>query len=204
MSHEYIFLDLETTKLGKLAEITQIGAVHGNGKKFICFIIPDGEIDPGASNVNGFTKHRGKLYQNGTYITDAVSPAEGLTLFFNWIKKNKSNKDVWLVAHNAYNFDAPVLINNFIRYEVASMSEIEKTISGFCDSLVSFRKSFNYSCNKLAYLLQKFKIRQEQSHDALEDAQDLKALIEKVCRKNNMAVRQFLPNYLPPSKIYLD
>ena len=149
---------------------------------------------------------QGRLYQNGILVANAETPSQGLHRFFYWIKTIRNNlkgsdKIVWMIAHNAYNFDGPVLINNFLQHGVASITEIGRTITGFRDSLESFRKSFNYPHNTLGFLLLEFKIRQHQSLDALEDARDLKKLIEAACNKKNLSLYHFIPEFVYPRDI---
>ena len=81
------------------------------------FIIPDEDIHPGATRVNGFTKRNGQLYHNGSLVENAVSPRRGLTDFLTWIR---SLDNVVLIAHNCSAFDKPVLLNNLEEYQVAS------------------------------------------------------------------------------------
>ncbi|XP_052799250.1 uncharacterized protein LOC128230849 [Mya arenaria] len=52
-----VLFDLETTCLGKNAEILQLAA-KSDDTSFSCYFLPDGDIDPKASNVNSLTVKR--------------------------------------------------------------------------------------------------------------------------------------------------
>ena len=182
-----IFFDLETTRLGRNAEIIQIGAVHENGQEFKIYIVPEGNIDPEAAKVNGFVKHGNRLFMNGRCIQSAASPNAGLNQLIQWLK-NMTTTDgqrVTLVAHNANNFDGPVLINNLLKHRVADLATIKNLIAGIGDSLVAFQRSSCEGPHNLQSLLRKFGLRQHQTHDALNDAKDLKELILHAARRLN-------------------
>ena len=194
MTDVYITFELEMTTFGKTAEIIQIGAVHDDGQLFECCIVPEKEIAAGASDVNGFTVRDGRLFRRGNLVADALTPAEGLTKFLNWIKDNPSNvnKNVWMVGHGAHKADAPVLLNNMIKHKVATIAEIGRIIAGFCDSQLSFRRFYiELPSVTLLRLFKEFNIREHREHDALVDARDLKNLIVAACRNKGLDMAEF-------------
>ena len=176
MTDYHIFFDTETTGLGKHSEIIQIGAICQNGEKFNTFIVPAGEIEEDATEVNGFTKRGGKLFRHGQEIREAVSPRQGLRDFLDWVKR-KSSERVILIAHNGFQFDAPILINNIIKHNVETLDGICRIILGFGDTLKSFRERFPVEPSyKQENLMEKFGMR-NHSHDALDDANNLMELV---------------------------
>ena len=189
-----IYFDLETTKLGRQAEIIQIGAVHENGEEFSCYIVPDGDIDPQATEVNGFSKHQNGLRRRENLIENAVSPKRGLKRFIRWLRnmQTEEGEQFNLVAHNSYKFDGPVLINNLLNPHVANMDTIRSLVAGIGDSLVAFRK-FCEGPHNLQSLLIHGGIRGEQTHDALDDASALKELVELVSRPPTKFLLQYKP-----------
>ena len=191
---ELIYFDLETTKLGRRAEIVQIGAIDENGHGFSCYIVPDGDINPDATRVNGFTKHHRRLYRGGKIIPDATSPQDGLVQFLRWLqnKQIRNGKRFILVAHNGYKFDGPVLLNNFLHHQIANMDTITSLVAGIGDSLVAFKK-FCVGPYNLQSLLIRGGIRGEQTHDALDDASALKELVELVSRPPTKFLLQYKP-----------
>ena len=195
MPNVFIYFDLETTsKYPGNARIIQIGAVHEDGSEFEKIIMPEVDIDPEASEVNGFTCNGGRLYRSNMQVFDTVSPSQGLYDFVTWIRNNPSNrnKNIWLVAHNAFRFDMPVLVSNLNEYEISS-----NAITGFCDSLKCFRYHLpGFDSYALNNLLRWYAIQQYQSHDALQDAKDLKTLIQRGRRQ--MPVEQFLSERIFP------
>ena len=100
--------DLETTGLdtGK-AEIVQFAVVIANsqqGAKFSRLVLPQGEIDPGASSVHGFTRE--VLVERGAQpFADVWAECE------SWLKETLGSDTrplVW-AAHNGFRFDKPIL-----------------------------------------------------------------------------------------------
>ena len=121
-----IFFDLETTGLTTWSQIICIGAIavkssNGDeipGGRFECHILPTNAIKPGATKVNGFTKEEGSLYKNGIRVDDAVLPREGLQKFMDYLDGWAGDRNVDLIAHNAFAFDGPVLFNNFRKFGI--------------------------------------------------------------------------------------
>jgi hypothetical protein len=81
-----IYFDLKTTGISTQSEIIQIGAVHENGATYTRPLLPQGDIEEGASFVNGFTKRNGRLFKDELEIENALSPRDGLFEFLDWIK----------------------------------------------------------------------------------------------------------------------
>jgi DNA polymerase III alpha subunit (gram-positive type) len=194
MKKTHIFFDLETTGLGKDCDIVQIAAVHENGKTFNKYIIPEADIEEEASKVNGITKVNvitnvngipkvnSELYKNGQQLHFAVHPFYGLNEFLDWINENNEGKNVILIAHNALRFDAPVLINNIEYYGVEEFGNLCNIITGFGDTYLAFKDwGFNGPFKQQA-LMTSFGMNAVQSHDALQDAKDLKNLVARAAR----------------------
>ena len=190
MSDVFIYFDLETTSSGQNSKIVQIGAVHQDGSEFQTFIVPDVDIHQGATKVNGFTKKDGKLYRHGNLVTNAVTPAKGLRDFLYWIENNSSNdgKRVCMIAHNGFRFDGPVLVKNFRDYNVTG---IEAAISSLCDTQVCFKKNWSLPTTSLSGIMQHFGLREDNSHDGLQDARNLRKVVEAACRGRGMTLGQF-------------
>jgi len=201
MRNTLIFFDLETTGLGKNVDIIQIGAVRENGSTFSRTIFPPGEIQRGASEINGFTKSRGILYQNGREVENVVTPREGLIDFFNWV--HDPRKNVILIAHNCFRFDAPNLINNARRHRVQDLDGLCQIISEFGDSLTSFRDRYPRDrSHSMQTLMDKFQMG-EQSHDGLQDAQDLFELVKLAEDQLGIPRKSFVNQFEDPRNIQL-
>jgi DNA polymerase III alpha subunit (gram-positive type) len=176
--YQLVYFDLETTGLGKHSDIVQIAAVHEYGSSFATYIMPVSNITASATNTHGITKRNGCLYKGGDRIQDVETPANGLRKFFSWLRKtaSKSDKKVILVAHNAFKFDAPVLINNCRGVGVARKL---KVIDYVCDSLEAFKKQTDHRSKALENLMQIYNVAGAQTHDALGDAEGLKKVVEE-------------------------
>lgn len=197
MSDVHIFFDLETTGLNtRTSEILQIGAVHEDGREFMRYIIPNGDIDERASKVNGITKEYGSLYKDGEFIEDAANPYDGLKEFLEWIDDdNQEGNRVILIGHNAKRFDAPILINNIINNDVADFENILRTIWGFSDTLRHFRDQFGFRINTQKWLMMEFEMGDEQTHDALQDTIDLMELVNRAANRLKIPARDFVSRY---------
>jgi DNA polymerase III alpha subunit (gram-positive type) len=203
MSAAHIFFDVETTGLGKHSDIIQIGAVHHNGRTYKKFIIPSCEIEEGATRVNGFTKRHGRLYRHDIEIRDAVSPHQGLNDFLDWVWNNSRGRVV-LIAHNGFRFDAPVLINNILSHNVEDLVGICRVISGFGDTLESFRERYpNERSHSQASLMRRFEMR-DQSHDALDDAKDLMHLVQLAAEELQIYGHSFITSVKTTRNIELE
>ena len=122
-----IVFDLETTGLESNCDIISIGAiavnwedgVELNGGRYEGHIVPRMGIPSDTTQVNGFTKENGLLYKNGEIVEDAVNPREGMQRFAEFL----NNPDfrylgrVYLLAHNAFRFDGPILHRHMNMFE---------------------------------------------------------------------------------------
>jgi len=133
------YFDLETTGLKWDCEILSISAITfdfpGDGTDpFNVYTMPCGDIDPGASKVNGFTKYNGNLFLNGKRM-DAVDLRTGLEEFLGWLQSLGTK--VMLIAHNAKRFDTPRLKLQSSRLDM--QEDFEEVVEGFICSLQVFK-----------------------------------------------------------------
>lgn len=110
------YYDLETTGLNHPTQngigIVSIGAIVGD-KNFHRYLMPRYPISSGAFNIHGISQVGENLLLNGKLIKKVLSPEEGIRKFIRFIQKNTLGVDeVLLCAHNNYNYDMKVLINN--------------------------------------------------------------------------------------------
>jgi hypothetical protein len=99
------------------------------------------------------------------------------------------------MSHNAHRFDAPILINNILRNEAESWRNVCQIITGFGNTLKSFRRHYEGSYG-LNDLMRGFGLQHRQTHDALQDTLDLK---EVVIRASNQIIAKCIPPILSPS-----
>ncbi len=117
-------------------------------------------------------------------------PVVAFNQFLDWINKSKSSPDdkVILIAHNAFRFDAPVLINNMLKAGLYC-----DAIFGFADTLVSFKKFFpECDAYNLKYLMKKFGIVEDQTHEGLQDAKDLNEVITRALEVKDITFEDFV------------
>ncbi|XP_059192039.1 DNA polymerase III PolC-type-like isoform X1 [Centropristis striata] len=167
-----VFFDLETTGLNTdWCHIIQLSAVC-DGEVFNEFILPLCPIDEGATRENGFTVHNGYLYRNGNYI-----PTTGLYRTIKSFIQFLSSFDgpVWLAAHNARWFDAPILARVLRRCH--QWWKFQEVVSGFVDTLPLSRFLYpELRSHKQPYLVKHFLGETYDAHDAKEDATMLERL----------------------------
>ena len=119
-TYQFVFFDIETTSIGKNAEICQLSAVTENGKTYSTFIMPNGSVSPSASRVNKLTIENvnGKrtLCKN-SYPVSTASLQVALKSFSTFLHQysfepNKNNVVTVLIGHNSSTFDVPTLLRN--------------------------------------------------------------------------------------------
>ena len=169
------FFDLETTSLKDNCEILQIAAItSAEGQEFNAYVIPDGDISPNASAVNGFTKRGNTIFLRGSPVT-AIPLKEALVQFVKWLESFKS--EICIVGHNIETFDVKHL------FKAGKSNGIDfHHIVGFVDTLPLFRSEYpdeeSYSQSNL---FKRFINESYLAHDALEDVRALSKLV-KCCK----------------------
>lgn len=168
MDNEYIVLDIETTGLSfRTEKITEIGAVKvKNGEivdTFECFVNPEIPIPQRIVELTGITDD---MVKNADTI-DIVMPK-----FLEFIGNLK------LVAHNA-DFDV-----GFLKYNAENLGL--KMDNEYIDSLALSRQLYpEFKKHKLGILAEKFGIKVENAHRALDDVKTLVKVYFKLLEKYN-------------------
>ena len=176
-----MFFDLETTGLGRDADITQLSAVCLN-KQYNQYVLPNKPINSGASAVTGITFHNGILHHNRVPV-DAVTPHVALTGFLDFIASlsNDESCQVILVGHNIERFDIPILYN--VLRELKMLSEFMKYVSVCIDTLAVARSIFHGKSAghdyKQGTLVSKNLGKSYEAHNALADVQSLQELYQE-------------------------
>ncbi|XP_029289262.1 uncharacterized protein LOC115009442 [Cottoperca gobio] len=167
-----VFFDLETTGLDtKVCDIIQLSAIHED-RDFNVYILPSRPIHERASEVNGFTVGDGRLLLNGTPV-DTVPLVDALTSFIDFLRSFQ--RPVLLAAHNAEQFDAPLLQRVLRQFSL--YTEFQQVVSGFVDTLPLSRNLHpDLPSYSQVNLVQHFLGKTYNAHDALEDARMLQEL----------------------------
>ena len=144
-TYKLIVFDFETTGLGRNAEICQIAAVgiKSDDPVWMKYILPDSDINPFASQVNGLTidgnDSERRLLKDGNPV-DTVSLEEGMSAFLAFLKDQSASVfRTILIAHKAATFDVPIFINSLHRCGVTA-DEFEERGIGFADSLLLLKQ----------------------------------------------------------------
>ena len=166
MDDEYIVLDIETTGLSfRTEKITEIGAVKvKNGEvvdTFECFVNPKIPIPQRIVEITGITDEM---------VRDAETIDKVMPKFLRFIG------DLKLVAHNA-DFDI-----GFLKYNAESLDL--KMDNEYIDSLKLSRQLYpEFKKHKLGILADKFGIKVENAHRALDDVKTLVEVFKKLLEK---------------------
>ncbi len=162
--NKYVVLDLETTDKDKnTCGIVEIAAVLIENN-----VISD-ELNSLINPEKTISKSAQKVHQ---ISQEDVSKAPKIEEF--WPKFLDFIGDSILIAHNGYNFDFPIL------------DRYSKKISGIklsnsrIDTLVIARNLFPGESNSIDALMQRFNLKAEKRHRALEDVQVLTKIMQKL------------------------
>ena len=168
MDEEYIVLDIETTGLSfRTEKITEIGAVRvKNGEvvdTFECFVNPEIPIPQRIVEITHITDEM---------VKDAETIDKVMPKFLEFIGNLK------LVAHNA-DFDV-----GFLKYNAENLGL--KMDNEYIDSLKLSRQLYpEFKKHKLGILADKFGIKVENAHRALDDVHTLVKVFLKLLEKYN-------------------
>ena len=171
----YVFFDLETTGLGRDADITQLSAVTG-AKELNLYVMPTKLITPQASQVTGLTVKDGQMFHNGATV-HCVSLQYALCSFLELLE-SFDTKPV-ILGHNIERFDVPVLLNQL--KSVSMLSAYTTAVSCCIDTLSVFKcvyskKSSGLENYKQSTLVRKFLGKSYDAHNSLEDVKALREL----------------------------
>jgi DNA polymerase III epsilon subunit family exonuclease len=160
----YVILDLETTDKNKnTCGIVEIAAVRIENNvvvdELVSLINPKKIISKGAQKVHQISQ-------------EAVKNAPTIEEF--WTKVLDFIGDSILIAHNGYNFDFPIL-DRFSKKICG-----KKLSNSRIDTLVIARNLFPGESNSIDALMQRFNLRAEKRHRALEDVQILAEIMQKL------------------------
>lgn len=194
-----IYFDLETTGINhpdKHAdiEIISIGATCKGHYDFSVNIMPQGDIQPGASMVNKITKKDGKLWFRGCQELPCVGQEEGIEDFVAYVEDivaahsaTGSGGNVYLVAHNNTAFDSFVLCHSLVKYNFWDAIQGVR----FLDSMPAFRSIFKTRRNVALRRV----IGYEPAHDSVEDSRALRKAVEDHARQKDKEEANFLKGY---------
>ena len=158
-----IFYDLETSGVDTKNDcIIEIGAKDNYGNTFNKLINPERTISNTIENLTGITnsklKYRHTLEQSYELINN----------WFDFEKKNKNYKEVYLIAHNGDKFDLKFMEKHF-NIKCKSI-----------DTLTLFRKLLpNRNSHSIKTLCDIYKIDCSRHHSALDDVIILEQLFNK-------------------------
>lgn len=158
-----IFFDLETTGLNLYRDkIIEIAAIDNKDNQFHSLINPQVKLSPYITTLTSITddmlKEAPTLEEKKQQIIE----------FFDL-----QNENQWIISHNNDNFDIIIFMNNLnIKRE-----DIKSKI--LCNYKLSNKMSLTRN-NRLITLAQYFKISNEQTHRAFDDAILVKLIFKKL------------------------
>lgn len=166
-----IFVDLETTGLGKDPDIVQLSAV-GSGREVNRYICPNKYISTYATRVTGFSMMNGCLHLHG-HAVNTVTIQEAL---LDLLELAKSCGRCILIGHNIRTYDIPILYR--VLHENKMVSAMQAVTRGCVDTLQVARKVLPKTTPdfKQTTLVSHYLGLQYGAHDALEDVRALQSL----------------------------
>lgn len=160
-----MFSDIE------VCDIIQVAAVHRE-RSFNAYTVPRRALTDSATRVTGFTVRRGNLLLHGAPV-DTIPLNKVLTSFISFLRSFQ--RPVFLAAHNAKRFDAPVI--NRVLQQCHMLQDFQQVVAGFVDTFLLSKNLFkclpSYSQQ---YMVQYFLEKTYNAHDAMEDARMLQEL----------------------------
>ncbi|XP_057691601.1 DNA polymerase III subunit epsilon-like [Corythoichthys intestinalis] len=174
MAYTVVFFDLETTGLDtERCDIIQLAAVCGT-RVFNAYTVPRCHITEEASRITGFSRENGRLLLHRVPV-HTVPLRQALTSFVEFLSSFCG--PVYLAAHNANRFDAPVL--NRMLKEFSLVKQFERAVSYYLDTFLLAKRMFcNLYSYSLKYMASRFLGKTYDAHNALEDARVLQELFE--------------------------
>ncbi|XP_077451436.1 DNA polymerase III PolC-type-like [Stigmatopora argus] len=174
MSYTTVFFDLETTGLDTwTCDIIQIAAVCGS-RVFNVYCVPRSRITGEASGLTGFSVENGALLRHGS-LMQTVPLKQALESFVEFL--SSFHGTVYLAAHSANRFDAPVL--NRALKEFSLSEKFARAVSKYLDTFLLSKTLFrNLSSYSLKNLVQHFLGKSYDAHNALEDAKVLQEVFK--------------------------
>ncbi|XP_066596255.1 uncharacterized protein [Prorops nasuta] len=176
-----IVFDLETKGFSKSDEICQIAACTDE-TSFENYIISSRIISKQASLVTGLKMINGDLYYKEEKVE--AFPARVAVIQF-WDYLNSFKCPIILLAHNAFSFDMPRMLN--LVFNLGLMDRFKFVVYGFTDSLIIFKKMLPERRKmkekfSMEALIKEFLLNKniENLHNAVTDVQLLLKLIHKV------------------------
>ncbi|XP_051918171.1 DNA polymerase III subunit epsilon-like [Hippocampus zosterae] len=175
MSYTVVFFDLETTGLDtRNCDIIQIAAVCGMAD-FNAYIVPRCEITREANGITGFSVANGVLFRHGVAMP-TMPLQQALSSFLDFL--SSLPEPVYLAAHNASRFDAPVL--DRVLKEFSLLQRFQRVVSNYLDTFLLSKRMFsNFYSYSLKYMVEYFLGKTFDAHNALEDARMLQELFQK-------------------------
>ena len=76
-------------------------------------------------------------------------------------------------------------------FHMHKLNRVKRLIWGFSDSLVASRRIYNPP-HSLNAMLKEVGVDKYQSHDALEDAQDVRTLIRRMAKQHDWTAQEFV------------
>jgi len=172
-----ILWDLETTGLDFLQnEIVEIAAKNTlTGETFHTLVRPDGDIDPGASEIHGY------------YAKDLVDAPSIIVAFQKFLLFALKFQNPVLIAHYGKKFDVPLM--NFEILRKTECFDFMLRDLRFLDSIEVFKTlwKLNVHPRHKPYCIQslsnRFGFDREQTHQAFDDVDMLQTILEQLEKK---------------------
>ncbi|XP_065194251.1 uncharacterized protein LOC135825567 [Sycon ciliatum] len=141
--YTFVYFDLETTGFGDDAEIIQLAASVPTVCKFSEYVLPEGSMSSGASDVTGVsvsTVGGKRVLVKAGEVLPTLSLPDAIERFIPWLQSIGGSKPPVLIAHNCMSFDMRVLLGEVKRAGQSYVQQLVAAIAGFADSLLALKQ----------------------------------------------------------------
>ncbi len=188
-----VFFDLETTGLGRDADIVQIAAVSAS-RTFSTYILPSQRMTIEASRITKIEVRGSKMFRDGLEVPH-MNLKDALQNFLDFI--SRCDGPPLVMGHNIARFDVPVLHNSMLKVGL----RMESTVKGFVDTLTLtgklYKRKKDVTDFKQATLVTELLGQSYDAHNALGDVEALQKLyVEKLGKTSVTTVQECLFHYL--------
>lgn len=178
---QVVYVDIETTGLGRDAEIVQIAAKCAGvyGATFSAHALPTGWIPHKVTEITGLQYFNGQLFLRGVNV-HATTLESVCKQFVRFLQR--LGKSVVLVGHNSFSFDFPRIYRMLDKFDL--LKPFSNVVCSFADTLKIFENDpairQRERSLKLSVLAEKYvpKWNMEIAHEALSDCMTLESICE--------------------------
>ena len=187
-----VYFDIETSNLlgNTLLQIS----CSSQDREFDVYCEPTSFLNKHCQAITGLYNIGNKLFKNGRRLC-TFPVKEALQKFKDFIES--FDKNVVLVAHNCFGFDAKIISKHFNNYALT----LPRNLTKFADPLPALKKLLKtekIENFRLTTLCRFFDIELFEAHNSKFDTKALQMLCEKIMKCKDLSIDLFFTGYVKP------